>query len=47
MCCRPTGTLPWPYGRDYDDVSPIKGVFHGGGEHTLEVGVDVVPIHSS
>ena len=33
------------YGRDYGDVSPIKGVFLGGGEHALEVSVDVVPIH--
>jgi transglutaminase-like putative cysteine protease len=31
-------------GRDYGDVSPIKGVFLGGGEHTMEVTVDVVPI---
>jgi transglutaminase-like putative cysteine protease len=30
------------YGRDYDDVSPISGVLIGGGEHTVEVGVDVV-----
>lgn len=35
------------YGRDYGDVSPIQGVFLGGGEHTLEVSVDVVPIHAS
>lgn len=35
------------YGRDYGDVSPIQGVFLGGGEHTLEVSVDVVPIHVS
>jgi transglutaminase-like putative cysteine protease len=34
------------YGRDYGDVSPIQGVFLGGGEHTLEVSVDVVPIHA-
>jgi transglutaminase-like putative cysteine protease len=33
--------LAW--GRDYDDVSPIKGVILGGGEHTLTVAVDVVP----
>jgi transglutaminase-like putative cysteine protease len=32
-------TLAW--GRDYDDVSPIKGVILGGGRHTLQVGVDV------
>ena len=32
-------TLAW--GRDYADVAPIKGVILGGGEHTVEVGVDV------
>jgi transglutaminase-like putative cysteine protease len=32
-------TLAW--GRDYGDVSPIKGVILGGGGHTVEVGVDV------
>ena len=31
--------LAW--GRDYDDVSPIKGVILGGGEHTVRVAVDV------
>jgi len=35
-------TLAW--GRDYDDVSPIKGVVIGGGEHQLEVGVEVKPM---
>ena len=34
-------TLAW--GRDYDDVSPIKGVILGGGEHSVSVAVDVVP----
>lgn len=34
-------TLAW--GRDFADVSPIKGVIHGGGPHTLEVSVDVSP----
>ncbi|MET0640722.1 MAG: transglutaminase family protein [Hyphomicrobium sp.] len=29
------------YGRDYDDVSPISGVLRGGGDHTVDVGVDV------
>jgi transglutaminase-like putative cysteine protease len=33
-------TLAW--GRDYDDVSPIKGVILGGGQHSVAVGVDVV-----
>lgn len=32
------------YGRDYDDVSPIRGVILGTGEHTLKVSVDVVAI---
>jgi transglutaminase-like putative cysteine protease len=35
-------TLAW--GRDYDDVSPIKGVILGGGNHTVKVTVDIVPI---
>ena len=29
------------WGRDYEDVSPIKGVVIGGGEHTIYVEVDV------
>jgi transglutaminase-like putative cysteine protease len=33
-------TLAW--GRDYDDVSPIKGVILGGGKQAISVGVDVV-----
>jgi transglutaminase-like putative cysteine protease len=32
------------YGRDYNDVSPIRGVILGTGEHTLEVAVDVVAL---
>lgn len=35
-------TLAW--GRDYDDVSPIKGVLIGGGEQMLTVEVDVEPV---
>ena len=31
-------------GRDYDDVSPIDGVFIGIGDHTMSVSVDVVPL---
>lgn len=34
-------TIGW--GRDYDDVPPLRGVFIGGGHHTLTVGVDVLP----
>ncbi len=32
-------TLAW--GRDYNDVPPIKGVYLGGGNHNLNVSVDV------
>lgn len=28
-------------GRDYQDVTPVRGVFYGGGEHELSVAVDV------
>jgi transglutaminase-like putative cysteine protease len=31
-------------GRDYSDVSPIRGVLHGGAHHTLRVGVTVSPV---
>jgi transglutaminase-like putative cysteine protease len=31
--------LAW--GRDYEDVSPIKGVILGGGQHSVKVAVDV------
>ena len=30
-------------GRDYADVSPLRGVIHGAGKHRLEVGVTVEP----
>jgi transglutaminase-like putative cysteine protease len=36
-------TVAW--GRDYSDVSPIRGVILGSGEHSLKVAVDVIPIH--
>lgn len=32
-------------GRDFADVSPIRGVIHGGASHTLTVGVTVEPIN--
>jgi transglutaminase-like putative cysteine protease len=34
-------TIAW--GRDYDDVCPIQGVFVGTGEHRIGVSVDVAP----
>jgi transglutaminase-like putative cysteine protease len=33
-------TLAW--GRDYADVTPLKGIAFGGGQHTLSVSVDVM-----
>jgi len=35
-------TLAW--GRDYSDVSPLRGVVLGGQEHHLDVGVSVFPM---
>ena len=32
------------WGRDYLDVSPVLGVLLGGGDHKMEVGVDVEPL---
>jgi transglutaminase-like putative cysteine protease len=37
-------TLAW--GRDYSDVSPLRGLILGGGAHTLKVGVDMEPVDS-
>jgi transglutaminase-like putative cysteine protease len=34
--------LAW--GRDYEDVSPVKGVILGGGQHAITVSVDVLPV---
>jgi transglutaminase-like putative cysteine protease len=38
----PQRHLAIAWGRDYADVTPLKGVIFGGGTHTLEVAVDVV-----
>ncbi len=34
--------LAW--GRDYGDISPVRGVILGGGEHTVKVAVDLEPV---
>lgn len=34
-------TLGW--GRDFGDVTPLRGVIHGGGDHIPEIEVTVVP----
>ena len=36
-------TVAW--GRDYSDVTPVRGVIMGGGRHDLWVSVDVSPGH--
>ena len=38
-------TLAW--GRDYGDVSPIRGVILGGGDHSLRVNVEVTRVATS
>ena len=38
-------SLAW--GRDYDDVSPMRGVLIGGGSQDLVVEVDVAPLSDS
>jgi transglutaminase-like putative cysteine protease len=43
--CVPTdGHITVAWGRDYGDVSPIYGVLLGGASHTLDTGVDVMPL---
>jgi transglutaminase-like putative cysteine protease len=34
-------TIAW--GRDYEDISPSRGVILGGGKHTMTVSVDMAP----
>ena len=38
-------TAAW--GRDYSDISPVRGVIMGSGEHSMDVAVDVVPMPES
>jgi transglutaminase-like putative cysteine protease len=35
-------TLAW--GRDFQDVSPLRGIILGGGRHVLQVNVDLDPV---
>ncbi len=34
-------------GRDFSDVSPVRGIITGGGKHSVSVGVDVEPLDES
>ena len=43
-CVPSDGHITVAWGRDYSDVSPIHGVLLGGAKHTLDVGVDVMPM---
>jgi transglutaminase-like putative cysteine protease len=45
--CRPSDrhiTIGW--GRDFHDLSPVKGIVLGGGQSTLKVAVDVLPVET-
>ncbi len=35
------------FGRDFQDVSPVSGVLLGGGDHEVEVAVDVSPVNAA
>jgi transglutaminase-like putative cysteine protease len=43
-CVPSDGHITVAWGRDYSDVSPIHGVLLGGARHTLDTGVDVMPV---
>jgi transglutaminase-like putative cysteine protease len=43
-CIPSDGHITLAWGRDYSDVSPIRGVLLGGAKHSLKVGVDVMPL---
>jgi transglutaminase-like putative cysteine protease len=46
--CRPSDchiTIGW--GRDFHDLSPVKGIVLGGGQSTLKVAVDVLPLEAA
>lgn len=43
-CLVATDHIPVCIGRDYDDVSPMRGVVLGGGTNSLKVSVDVEPV---
>lgn len=42
-CLADTRYLVLGWGRDFSDVSPVRGVIQGGGRHSLAVGVTVTP----
>jgi len=40
----PDGYITTAWGRDYADVTPLKGTFTGGGPHSVKVSVDVARV---
>ena len=38
------GHIVTAYGRDFGDVSPLKGIIFSSGEHKVKVEVDVIPL---
>lgn len=42
-----TDHIPMAIGRDYTDVAPFRGVFHGGRDSRLSVSVDVSPVRGA
>jgi transglutaminase-like putative cysteine protease len=43
-CIPAEGHITTAWGRDYSDVSPLRGVLTGGGPHALAVSVEVEPL---
>jgi transglutaminase-like putative cysteine protease len=43
-CLVGSGHVTLATGRDYGDVTPVRGVIRGGGRHTLKVRVSVLPV---
>ena len=42
-----TGHVRLALGRDYGDVTPLRGVIRGGGRHTLDVAVNTRRVQES
>lgn len=45
-CLAGTEHIALGWGRDFGDVSPLRGIILGGGAHELSVKVDVEPLHA-
>jgi transglutaminase-like putative cysteine protease len=45
--CPDDGYVTVAWGRDFGDVSPVKGVILGGGAHSVHAAVDVQPVHEA